>query len=160
VATQLIATQPASWGGPCDPYANSLLMPTLQSDSSVQRVVTTTVPRGCSDPSFSQSAILPGASTSRFAWTIRACDRIVSSDPAVQAAATQAGLTGSINTPPTDALIKSTYALFYAGVPITDDSFNGLKAVVTQAASSYPNSPEAWRFLLLTICSSPGWQIL
>jgi hypothetical protein len=160
VATQFIATQPVSWGGPCDPYANSLLMPTKQTDGSVQRVVASVSPRGCTDSSFSQSAILPGASTTRLAWTIRACDRIVSSDPAVLYAATQAGLTGSITVPPTTALIQSTYNIFYPGVPITAAVQTGLQGVVNQAVSLYPNTNEAWRYLLLTLCSSPGWQIL
>jgi hypothetical protein len=158
-----IDTQAVSWGGACDPYANGYAVPTdLHDGNGVQMVSPANNVRGCVQPDLSHASMVPGASTSRFAWTIRTCDNIVSADAAVRNAATQAGYPAgsSLNTPPNDALIAAAYDMFHPGVPMPDTVLQALHDLVATANTKYPNSPEAWRFLMLTLCASPSWQIL
>ena len=162
VTSNFVLSQPASWGGPCDPYANSHPVPHAGRNGGLDMVIETPNARGCSDKVFSQSSMLPSGSTSRLAWTIRACDRIVSSDAAIRFAATQSGYpaNSSLNTPPSEQSIRSVFDIFHPGIALSTASFGALKGVVDEANRQFPNTPEAWRFLMLTLCSSPGWQML
>lgn len=162
VEQSFILDQTTSWGGACDPYADSFPMPYLSTrgDYTEDKIEKPSV-RGCAEANQSQASLIPAGSTSRFAWTIRTCDRVISSDAAVRFAATQAGYpAGSAMTvAPNDNYIREVFDLFHPGVEMPDSSIVALRAVVNEAASRYPNTNEAWRFLLLTVCQSPGWQV-
>lgn len=156
-----VLSQAVTWGGACDSYATAYAIPT-QVSGSVKLLEAPVADRGCSNPGLSQASMMPGASTSRFAWTIRVCDKISESDTAIRNAATQAGYPAgsSLNNPPSDQMIAAMYDIFHPGVPMAANIQQALKNVVSTANSNYPNSPEAWRFLVYVLCSSPSWQIL
>ena len=161
VLKAFVLDQPASFGGSCDPYANSHPMPVLDSHGNVNRVIETPSARGCTDSPSSQAAILPSSSTSRLAWNTRTCDRILASDAAVRYAATQAGLPASAALDvPNEAQIRASYDLFYPGIEIPSAALRDLQTVTTTAAGLGAGAGEGWRFLLLTLCLSPGWQVL
>jgi hypothetical protein len=163
VVQQDIIDQPVSWGGSCDPYADVYPEPRDVGWAVWPSMPPNYVPppRACKETKTSKESMLPSGSSSRMAWTIRACDYFASIDDALKVAVGKAGgNANAINTPPTDDEIRSAYDLFHPGVPLPPEVFSALKNVVTTANSKFPNSPEAWRFLIVTLCSSPSWQIL
>jgi hypothetical protein len=106
----------------------------------------------------SQGSVIPGALTTRFALVTRACDRILQNDAAVTAALAKIG--GNATTFPIPTTVAAAYSLFYPGRNLSaNDVGNALLDIAEQAKSQALPALEAWRFIFLTLCVSPDWQI-
>lgn len=142
-----ITRKPALFGGPCDVQAES-----VQPDPAC----------GTADIG---AAIVPSVTTAREGLRTQTCDRIVQEDAAIRYAAAQVRDLPdgdfSVTEMPTIADIKAAYELFMPGRPLPDDIAAELKnGVVEGAKNSGGSTTESWRFLFLTLCISPQWQIL
>lgn len=132
-AQDLIDPNIAAFGGPCDPYAS-----------------------GCNGSS-SQASVIGVATSSREALRTRACERIVANDTAVNFAVSQAGAMAANR--PADGEIRRAYDLFYPGKNPTHEGFLALENVVASAESQGLAPLESWRFLFLSLCLAPDWQV-
>lgn len=145
---ELVVRQLAPFaGGPCDRYGEDC--PLMNNGS------------GRVDPAGeSQSSVIPAPTTARFALMIRVCERITSEDKAIFFAASQAmgGAVANHLPMPLEGDVTAAFDLFHTGeVPpkaVTNELLSLAKLAYQQGGTL-----EAWRFLLLTLCTSPGWQI-
>ncbi len=134
----LITTQYAAFSGePCDRY----------------------VDKNCA-VSESTLSMLPGPSSLRFALVNRACNQIVQSDAALSNAAKLAAPEATTNEAPNDAQIESLFEIFHGGRAPTKEVLGSLSTLVRESMSLENRPLEAWRFLLLSLCENPGWQLL
>ena len=132
----------SDFGGPCNGY------------SSTNEVVGTS----CDVHSSTQAASVPISITAREALRTRACDQIMYQDGAVLNALSLAlgsTITSSTVSAPTSAGIAKVYDLFYTGRPTDPASMASLQAVATAGASAI----ESWRFVMVTLCYAPDWQV-
>jgi hypothetical protein len=146
VVSENILKKPAQFGGPCDYMSEA-----SQSDMNCQ---------------FDDIGVatVPSITSALEALRTQACDRIAQDDAAIRYAAAQAREVsdGSFiqSEPPGIADIKAAYELFRPGHPLPDDIASNLKTGVVGGAMKSGGSVEGWRFLFLTLCLSPDWQLL
>jgi hypothetical protein len=106
----------------------------------------------------------PATSTIGESVRLTACMRIADNMTYTQTALTRAGLT--ITSPINDTNVKTLYQRFYPGI---DPSVNlledireiGEQAVARPAVVATPGKTkllEGWRYMMLAVCMSPGWQ--
>lgn len=101
---------------------------------------------------------IPRATTLRAALISRACHGIVAKDEAILFATANV-LGGALSTmrQPTEADILAAFNEFSPGRSLNDESAKQLLNVTQRAGEM--GMLEAWRFLFLTLCLEPGWQI-
>ncbi len=105
----------------------------------------------------SQGGVIPSALTTRSSILIRTCDLIMQDDYAVTYAASKVGTIGVL---PDRVAVQAAYDLFYPGRTLESAAaVDSLGAVVNQATALSMPPLEGWRFLFLTLCMSPDWQI-
>jgi hypothetical protein len=141
--TTRVSLEIGHFGGPCDPNQNL----------------------DCTGSGESQAPMIPLATTPRMALITRLCDQIVESDTAIQFAIQQALEAAALPSQipnPTPATLATAYDLFQPGLTAPSNVIDGLKEVA-DAAESVPNSVgalDSWRFVFLTLCLNPTWQVL
>ena len=156
-----ISNQISMFGGPCDPaVAPPHINPNVVS---------------CLNRSESQSTQLPVTVPGREALRIQACEEITQYDsPIYHAVALALGAppqqaTSQYTHPsqlplPTDATIDQAFDLFQPGeVPpmgVKSTLWEVVEEVDKLGIPSSNIALEKWRFLLLTLCSDPHWQVL
>jgi hypothetical protein len=136
----LIGSRVGQFGGPCDPA----------------------IPNDCQQGGDSLAPMVPVANSARAALSTRACDKIASSDAAVTFAGAQAstsGTTAITTRNPNQAEIAAMYDLFFPGRTPNQEILTNLAAIATDARNLNYSYIESWRFILLTLCLSPDWQI-
>jgi hypothetical protein len=134
-------------GGPCNSY----------SEISTQFPFNVTSP-DCALPAYAQAPMIPRASTARAALLTRACDRILSQDDAIFFALSQAlssSVTGINIERPNQNAILETFKLFSP----TRELPSLAQSAVMKVADSQALATDAWRFVLLTFCYQPDWQV-
>ena len=162
VVDQYIMKQPGYFGGPCDPMVDpgNFLQGTLRRVAS------------CNSRSDSQALVVSTSVPGREALRVQACEEIALLDGAIRYAATLAlGGTpgdallaapgGSLQVPD-DTLIRAAAALFSPARKLADESLASLREVVAGARGLegvQDPALEAWRYLFLTLCREPHWQI-
>lgn len=120
-------------------------------------------------PGFTQVQSIPSASSARSALIERVCDVIHQNDTAVLAAAAKvlgAPATAASLKLPTEQDLASAYSLYYPGKSPSEELLEDLSQIVVQARTLQPAPREtllapveAWRFVFLTLCLSPEWQV-
>ncbi|MEQ1876887.1 MAG: hypothetical protein ABL958_09595, partial [Bdellovibrionia bacterium] len=129
----------AEFGGPCDRFsASNYRCLTAESDKEVM------------------APVLPVSFAPREAYRIRACEEAVNSNLAVTFALSQAGLTANSAADQTN--LAKAVELFYAD-PVPQSVLTALADVHQSTANDGGGALDSWRFVLYTICASPGWQI-
>ena len=148
ILQSVVATQYTGLGGtPCDPY-----VPGQCPGSDPNNV-------GTADAGTSLLPMNTAPTAIRMAYLQRACDRLSATDAAVSFAISQVTDESPLSYPEDDDL-KEMFDLFYTGQIPSADVISGLAGVVSAAQSQNYPALEAWRFVILTLCVSPGWQIL
>lgn len=145
--TENVLRKPALFGGPCDIHSES-----AQSEPN------------CTFEDVSAGPV-PVVTSAREALRTQTCDRIVQDDAAIRYAAAQARDLddGSFidSEAPGDADIQAAFELFVPGRTLPADALEALKTgVVAGAQKQSGKTAEGWRFLFLTLCLSPQWEIL
>jgi hypothetical protein len=118
----------------------------------------------CAQNSQSQLSLIPIGVSGRYGYLTRACDVISMSDNAILFAVREAlGLPAlplaSVPSPDAGA-IQAAFDLFYQDRTPDAGVLGELAALVAQSVASGHSPLDQWRFLLLALCLSPGWQIL
>jgi len=135
----LIRAKSSQFGGPCEYYRGD-----------------------CSAAGESQLPQVPVGTSGRYGYMTRACDQITLVDVgvlfAVRLAVQDPTLLAVNVTPPDAAAIEATFQLFYQDRSSSSEVAAELAALIRDAAVY--GAFEQWRYLLLTLCLSPGWQIL
>lgn len=152
VSATYIDPQIGYFGGPCD----------VQNETCVNRTET-------------QGQVIAGSVAAREALRIQACEELTATDSNVRYAVaiamgfsstdatTKSTDTTFALTEPDSAGIQGLYDLFFMGETISSDiaaALAGVTAAVDGLSESGINKNfEKWRFLLLTLCEDPTWQI-
>ncbi len=94
------------------------------------------------------------------ALVIRACERILSLDAVVRTAASQAmGMSAPSPLPEViEGDIAAAYELFFPGKAPSEEVVRELKTLSHEAQGD-GDSLEGWRFLFLSLCICPSWQV-
>ena len=146
---ELFLAENSLFGGPCDHYGTK-----LDYGAPVGN---------CATPGDSQIPLIPGAVSGRYSLTIRACERILSSDTAVRYAAAQAMGVPTSPLPtlafPNSANVTGAYGLFYPGLTPSAQVVTDLQGVSQAAQAAGYNANDAWRYMLLSLCRAPDWQV-
>ncbi|MGE0527842.1 MAG: hypothetical protein AB7G93_07365 [Bdellovibrionales bacterium] len=101
------------------------------------------------------STIVPSSNPSREGLRNMACRYLVQVDQAIHNALGRAGV--NLQAEIDDEKIKAVVKLFY---PSVEFPLTGLQALKSLSEHMSPTSTfEAWRFVVFTICLTPGWQI-
>ncbi len=131
----LVTLQIASMGGPCSRYDDN-----------------------CSGGDRATAPVVPLSNAIRKGYLIRSCEEILSIDEAVTTALTQINLTP--NSAASDMSLSNTLNLFFPGRAISEDVLAALKAQ-HEAALNFGQTPmDAWRFVFLSLCTSPLMEML
>jgi hypothetical protein len=101
---------------------------------------------------------VPSSLPTREGLLIRACDTVALQDGAITYAV-ETQLKQSVTNFPAGEQIDAAYELFYPGMTPSDAVRAALAGVVQTSRDKDFHSRDSWRFLLLTLCLSPGWQI-
>ncbi len=145
VTSSLIANDAGRFGGPCDLYATDF--------NGSQNY------GNCNLHADSQASLIGPQTPSRQSLVVRACQRIVQDNAAVSAAVTNAVGSNATGRAPASGDIQSMYELFYTGRVATDATLAALAMVGTGAQQKGYGTMGAWRYILLTLCQSPDWQV-
>lgn len=137
----LIRNNTGAFGGPCDQLGN------IATNHCLGR------------SSFSQAPVLPNSMATREGFRIRTCDLTAQTDAAIVHAVAQIKNASTDSKPGTSEVAKA-YELFFPGHEPTQEVGEALKAVVDEATSDGQPPLEGWRFLFLTLCLAPEWQLL
>ncbi len=151
IVDQKINSKPGIFGGSCDLLAGT--MTALPSAGYLG---------DCAERPESHAPPIGVATSQRMALSIRSCDQLVQSDTAIHNAAKAA--LGVSTSPvasrfPNDADIAAVYGFYYRDRALDTPVADALRGVVTAAAGQGYSSIEGWRFLIMTLCKSPVWQI-
>jgi hypothetical protein len=150
----LVKAKVNQYGGPCD---QNMVTETVNASGTV------TVTNDCSDGAHSQSMapMVAVSSSGREGLRIRVCDRIVAQDATILYAAkeVQPDLTKANAKIPTPEQVISMYQQFSPGVTPTEEIQEKLAAISARTQQLNLIPFEAWRFIYLTLCLSPDWQI-
>jgi len=138
ITKQFVDGKYAEFGGSCDRYGSVKDCPA----------------------NLSQSAVIPSALTSRSSILTRACEKILQNDLAVTTALSKIGINGTALPSPNVTSIQAAYGLFYPGRTVNSGDVTSKLLAISDRAKELSEPPmEAWRFLLLTLCLSPDWQL-
>jgi hypothetical protein len=161
LVSRFITRQVGTFGGSRDPMNTR----DLECFSQTKDGITT-----CVAKEETQITSLPGSTTAREAYRIRACSAVTSRDIAIRHAIAQVrGLASadavviSSISPMTSADLAVAYELFYAARPAAStEILAALKAVYDKSAASVGSLPasnfEGWRFVFYALCTAPDWQ--
>jgi hypothetical protein len=139
--SQYVLKQGGSFGGPCDHYGE-----VGKNNCGIFR-------------SQSQLSLTPFSLTAREAWRMKACETITVQDAAITYAVTTA-LGFTTDTLPEAAHIRAAYNLFYSGRKIPAEVSTAFQVMMQKLKEDPYTKMDAWRTMLLTLCLSPGWQVL
>lgn len=146
IIDQLISVQFAGMGGgPCDPYAS---IPTIGSEDA------------CTFGGLSQLPAVPGYNSIRGALVTRACNLLTVNDPAIlNAVALSNPSVNPRQVLPADTDLVAVFSLFFPGQIPSEEILDAMRKIISSVKSINGTALDAWRFVLLTLCMSPGWQI-
>ncbi|MFM6929748.1 MAG: hypothetical protein ACKOX6_14865 [Bdellovibrio sp.] len=100
-----------------------------------------------------------GTNTLRAAYKSQACQTILSKNVYVNAVVSKVSTLGAA---PTATSIEALYELFYRGDDADPVLIQGLlssdRAILNQNMQASPT--DRWRYLILALCESPGWEQL
>ncbi len=131
----LVTQQIASMGGPCSRYEDN-----------------------CPGGDRSSAPEVPLSNAIRKGYLIRSCEEILSIDEAVITALSQISLPP--NSAASDLNLSNTLNLFFPGRAVSDDVLSALRSQ-HQAALNFGQTPlDAWRFVFLSLCTSPMMEML
>ncbi len=131
----LVTLQIDSMGGPCSRYDDI-----------------------CPGGNRTSSSVVPLSNAIRKGYLIRACEEILSIDEAVMTALTQSSLAPT--SAASDMNLSNALNLFFPGRAVSDNVLAPLKAQ-HQAALNFGQTPlDAWRFVFLSLCTSPMMEML
>jgi hypothetical protein len=137
----------SSFGGPCDPHTE------LFANATRTYVGDRTF--NCHDEDYVQSLASsePLTTTLREGWRIRACERLTYNTTTVNFALGRIhGGGATVN--PTSSTLTNAYQMFYPGRTPSSQELSALTSVSDQGTTV----SERWRFVLVTLCMSPGWE--
>jgi hypothetical protein len=144
----------AQFGGGCDHYAASNVASAVTGFPGTLEYPAAK----CVD-----ATVLPAYSNPmRYANTATACDSIVNSSVWTTSSGQImnkiiSGLVaGAVYPTPNATTVKKAYAIFFPIDPPSTDVVNALLAVGTNST----NTTDAWKQIVIAICSSPEWQVL
>lgn len=131
-----ISTQPAVYGYPCNMKENA-----GECNGTIL------------------SPMHSGTNTLRAAYKSQACQTILSKNVYVNAVISKVSTLGAA---PTATSIEALYELFYRGDDADPVLVQGLlssdRAILAQNMQA--SSTDRWRYLILALCESPGWEQL
>ncbi len=142
---RLVDNDAGNYGDPCDKYSRDFNGNQNFGD--------------CRDLGESQASSVGPATPTRQSLTIRACTKITQSDAAVINAVTLAVGSDATARTLTAGDIQSLYDLFFTGRLAQTTTTTALKAIATSVEQKAYVSLDQWRFVLLTLCMSPDWQV-
>ena len=105
------------------------------------------------------------SSVIRQGWVLRACEEITNSNDAITYAAILIGAVTTNNNrkpiknvlaTPTRQTMASAYGLFYRSTSPSDDVLTALNNVAVNETTS---NLEKWRYIFLSLCTTPEWQV-
>jgi hypothetical protein len=101
------------------------------------------------------------SSVIRQGWTTRTCEEITNYDPsilyAIRAIHDQPGMLRDANLPaPTNTTLTTAYGLFFRS---TAPNTTVIKSLAAVADAETGDNFEKWRYVLLSLCVIPEWQI-
>jgi hypothetical protein len=103
----------------------------------------------------SQAAIIPSTMATREGYRMRACEAIAQNFGAVAFAVEQ--IDGAdVDSEPTTKQLRAAYDLFYPGI----EAPSGVIAALGEVADAADGPSNGWRYVFLTLCLSPDWQLL
>lgn len=129
------------FGGGCDFYAES--------------EISSTQPEFPSESCGIFGTVQPATNNSmRFSYTNKTCEYLTNQENYMNEVKTKITGTGAWKSPD-EASVKKAWSLFYPADNINkevSEALINLKSVANSDA-------EAWKLILFTVCSSPGWQV-
>ncbi len=131
----LVANQIPSMGGPCNRYEGN-----------------------CPGEDLSSAPMVATSNAIRKGYLVRACEEILSIDEAVITALSKVSL-GPM-APASDANLRSISNLFFPGREISSAILLDLKAQHQAALSMGQTPTDAWRFVFVSLCTSPLMEML
>ncbi len=141
----MVFNESSKFDGPCDPMGAATL--------------------GCKglDVEDISAPLLPVMSTPRAGQVMKVCNRLSFTDATVNYAISnitgQSNLSYLTTTPiPTDAELQKAYEFFYPGRNASLAIVTKLRELATVARES-GKERDPWRYVLLTLCWSPDWQM-
>ena len=138
----------AIWGGGCDIYTMS------ETDAHKLEDYRTRCHRTGDSINVKFSV---GPSVVKEGYKIKACEEIVAIDNSVRYALSRVSLSESSEF--TLDNVKRIYSLFYPERKTTGDDVDQV-ILALQEISLEETGIDGWRYILLTLCYDPGWQIL
>ena len=151
ITTEYILSKRSVWGGGCDIY-----------DLSEESIGVLEFPKNhchfTGDP-INPNLIL-GSSVVREGYRIKTCEEILSIDSAIDHALSQADISSGVS--PAPESISKVYSLFFPTRNTDNDDFMALSTELVNLGQNdfASTSQEHWRYILLTLCFDPSWQIL
>ncbi len=140
VVIPMIRNNMAAFGAPCDQIGRP------ETNNCAGRL------------SFSQLSMVPVSMATREGYRIRTCESLIFNDALLKFAVGQ--LEGaSVLDPPSAGATDKVYEQFYPGQQPTTGVHDALMDVVRKASEGKA-SLDGWRFLYMTVCSSPDWQLM
>ena len=131
----LVNLQISSMGGPCSRYDEV-----------------------CPGGDRSSAPVVPLSNAIRKGYIIRSCEEILSIDEAVMTALMQISL--APNSAASDVNLSNTLNLFFPGRAVSDNVLAALR-IQHQATLNFGQTPlDAWRFVFLSLCTSPMMEML
>jgi len=101
----------------------------------------------------------PAAYPPREGLRVRACEEITNLDSAISYVVGEHLDIPSVSTEPSEVAVRKLYSIFYPGQDPSSEVVDSLLAIATDAKQrSYPTK-DSWRFIILTLCLSPDWQV-
>ncbi|OQW49296.1 MAG: hypothetical protein A4S09_12335 [Proteobacteria bacterium SG_bin7] len=156
ITDKYIEKEIGNFGGPCDRNQTEITFSVATNGQHGIRIYP-----DCSSDSDSQGSLIGPTTPARFAFVERACKKILQTDSYLNAGAMTA--LGVTTTPTarliTDADIQSLYSAFNIGKSPSLEILASLRKVAEAATDKGLGNMEGWRFVFLTLCLSPDWQI-
>lgn len=131
----LVTAQIPSMGGPCNRYEGN-----------------------CPGGDRSSAPMVTVSNAIRKGYLVRACEEILSIDEAVITALSNASLGPAA--PASDASLLAITNLFFPGREISNNILIDLKAQHQAALNLGQTSTDAWRFVFVSLCTSPLLEML
>jgi len=102
---------------------------------------------------------VPKFSSGRAGIQIKACDRIVQKNSAIEYALREINAWPLVSNPRIDDIAQA-YQLFYPGKQPALQVIYALLNISSEAQKNNFALIDSWRFIFLTLCMSPDWQLL
>lgn len=145
IVTSLIENDAGNFGDPCDKYSRDFNGNQNFGD--------------CRDLAESQASLVGPATAARESLVVRVCTKITQDNAAVTNAVTLAIGATAITRAVAAGDIQAMYDLFYPGRLAASTTSAALKGIATEVEQKAYATIDQWRFILLTLCMSPDWQI-